>query len=375
MAKKNAKMELGRAPKPEGPRRSYAFFYGLFALLLLTNILTGLGLYLAPDINALFREDNSAQIHAYEQRITELRLEVDRLHSRQYAQMGDMNLQMHELVEQQEVLFEQHEYVRALTDMARQMGIAMDGTAPEDVMTTGALDPAQPPSDIPGIVESLDTMQQETRMALVALSDAATLSTREIVSGLQSVGLEPDLDDTTGVGGPFIPAESTAELSIIDEANAVAAALARFNAARNALTSAPVRRPIAGNLSISSNFGSRNDPFLNRAAFHAGIDFRAATGTPVLAAASGTVIHAGRNGGYGNMVEVDHGNGIVTRYAHLSAITVSNGQTVTAGQRVGKAGSTGRSTGPHLHFEVRRNGNAVDPSRFLTAGRNLAKFL
>ncbi|MCD7061105.1 M23 family metallopeptidase [Pelagibacterium xiamenense] len=368
-------MELGRAAKPEAPRSSYAFFFAVFALLLLTNILTALGLYLSPDINALFREDNSAQIHAYEQRITELRLEVDRLHSRQYAQMGDMNLQMHELVEQQEVLFEQHEYVRALTDLAREMGISMDGNAPEDVMTTGALPDSQIPSDIPGIVEALDVMQQETRMALVALSDAATLSTREIVSGLQSIGLEPDLGDATGVGGPFIPANGAAELSIIDEANAVATALARFGAARNALISAPIRQPIAGNVGISSGFGSRNDPFLNRAAFHAGIDFRAGTGTPILAAAAGTISHAGRNGGYGNMVEIDHGNGVVTRYAHMNAISVSEGQTVSAGQVVGSSGSTGRSTGPHLHFEVRRNGKAVDPSRFLTAGRNLAKFL
>nr|WP_246472886.1 M23 family metallopeptidase [Pelagibacterium limicola] len=117
------------------------------------------------------------------------------------------------------------------------------------------------------------------------------------------------------------------------------------------------------------------DPFLKRTAFHAGIDFRAPTGTPILAAASGTVIHAGPNGGYGKMVDIDHGNGLVTRYAHMSSIGVHEGQVITGGERIGLAGSTGRSTGPHLHFEVRRNDTAIDPARFLAAGRALAKFL
>lgn len=376
MPEKDANMHWGRTKKAAAPRRaSLVPFYCLFAVLLFTNVVTGLALYLAPDINALFREDNSAQFHAYEQRITALRLEVDRLHSRQYAQMGDMNLQMHELVEQQEVLFEQHEYIRALTDMARGMGIAMGSDTPEDVLTTGALSRTAAPSDVPGMVEALDAMQQDTRMALVALSDAATLSTGEIVNGLQSVGLAPDLDAVDGVGGPFVPASGTGELSIVEEANAVATALALFEAARRALVSAPIRRPVSREAGVSSNFGNRRDPFLNRTAFHAGIDFRAGQGTPVRAAAAGTVIHAGRNGGYGNMVEIDHGNGLVTRYAHLSAITVGDGQTLSAGDMVGRSGSTGRSTGPHLHFEVRRNGDAIDPARFLTAGRKLEKFL
>ena len=101
---------------------------------------------------------------------------------------------------------------------------------------------------------------------------------------------------------------------------------------------------------------------------HAGIDFRGPVGTPVRAAAAGRVITADVTGGYGNLVEVEHGQGIVTRYAHLSAFNVAPGQTVTPGTIVGLLGSTGRSTGPHLHYETRINGGPVDPMRFLMAG-------
>jgi murein DD-endopeptidase MepM/ murein hydrolase activator NlpD len=123
---------------------------------------------------------------------------------------------------------------------------------------------------------------------------------------------------------------------------------------------------------LSSGFGARLDPFLRSWAMHSGIDFRGATGEPVFSAASGRVAHAGMLGGYGLLVEIDHGNGIVTRYAHLSRIDVKEGDMVGVGQRVGRIGSTGRSTGPHLHYETRINGEAVDPMRFLRAGIRLA---
>lgn len=364
-------ISLGRQARPRRGAGAYLLFMGIVALLLVSNVLTGLALYFAPEINALLREDNSSLLTAYEQRITDLRLEVDRLHSRQYAQMGDMNLQMHELVQQQEVLAEQHEYVRALTEMARELGIA-DNTAPADTVTTGAIAPAPVAGDTAALADSLIAMQEETRMALVSLSDAATLSTNEILSELRSIGIEPEMA-AEGVGGPFIPARGEGE-SIIDEANAVAAALARYQSARRALLTAPVQMPIAGSGTVTSNFGNRTDPFLRRAAFHAGMDFRAVTGTPVLAAAGGTVSFAGSNGGYGKMVEIDHGNGLATRYAHMSRIGVSVGQTIAGGRQLGLSGSTGRSTGPHLHFEVRRGGSAIDPGRFIAAGRELAAY-
>ena len=104
---------------------------------------------------------------------------------------------------------------------------------------------------------------------------------------------------------------------------------------------------------------------------HSGIDFREEYGAPVHATAAGKVVTAGPQGGYGNMVEIDHGNGLSTRYGHMSAILVSEGQWVEAGGVVGRLGSTGRSTGPHLHYETRVNDEAVDPIRFLRAGKGL----
>lgn len=352
--------------------------YCTCALLLLTNIVMGLALYLTPEINTLFKQDTSTLLAAYEQRIVQLRLEVDRLHSRQYAQMGDLNLQMHELVQQQDVLSEQHEYVRALAQMAREMGITMGQAGDDDQSTdivTSNLTPPAETTNVEDLAQTLITMQEETRQALVALSDAATLSTNEIISGLQTVGLAPDPAVQTGIGGPFVPARGISELSIIDEANAVAQALSQFQSAQEALAAAPIRRPVPSGITISSNFGNRTDPFLKRTAFHAGIDFRAPSGTAIRAAAEGEIVFAGTNGGYGKMVDIDHGNGIVTRYAHLNSISVHVGQKVTARQQLGLSGSTGRSTGPHLHFEIRRNDSAIDPTRFLAAGRALTKFL
>jgi murein DD-endopeptidase MepM/ murein hydrolase activator NlpD len=115
----------------------------------------------------------------------------------------------------------------------------------------------------------------------------------------------------------------------------------------------------------------RVDPFLHIAAMHTGLDFRGDSGEPIHATAAGTVSNAGWSGGYGKMVEIDHGKGLATRYGHLSEIDVAVGDTVRIGQVVGKLGSTGRSTGPHLHYETRVDGEAVDPQKFLNAGDRL----
>ncbi len=115
----------------------------------------------------------------------------------------------------------------------------------------------------------------------------------------------------------------------------------------------------------SSNYGWRIDPFTGQQAFHEGVDFMSAAGTPVMAAASGVVVYSAYHPQYGNMVEIDHGNGLVSRYAHASALLVKVGEAVLKGQRIALVGSTGRSTGAHLHFEVRQNGAPQNPERFL----------
>jgi len=119
---------------------------------------------------------------------------------------------------------------------------------------------------------------------------------------------------------------------------------------------------------LSSGFGWRLDPILGRRALHSGIDIPGPIGSPVPAAAGGVVHFAGGAGGYGNMIEVDHGGGLVTRYAHLSRFLVGSGAHVERGQTIAMMGSTGRSTGSHLHFEVRVNGHATDPLGWLTQG-------
>jgi murein DD-endopeptidase MepM/ murein hydrolase activator NlpD len=116
----------------------------------------------------------------------------------------------------------------------------------------------------------------------------------------------------------------------------------------------------------SSGFGWRDDPLRHDWRFHSGTDFHADPGTPVRAAGSGVVVFAGRQGGYGNIIYVDHGGGVITRYAHLRRIETTLNATVAAGERIGQVGATGRVTGPHLHFEVRLDGRAVDPVTAMT---------
>jgi murein DD-endopeptidase MepM/ murein hydrolase activator NlpD len=126
------------------------------------------------------------------------------------------------------------------------------------------------------------------------------------------------------------------------------------------------RAVASGSLVVNSGFGIRRDPFTGAARMHTGVDLKAAYGKSVGSALGGTVVYASDRGGYGNLVIVDHGRGIATMYGHLSTIAVSVGQRVLPGQTVGCVGSTGRSTGPHLHYEVRARGHALDPSSVIT---------
>ncbi|MDP2417222.1 MAG: M23 family metallopeptidase [Hydrogenophaga sp.] len=133
----------------------------------------------------------------------------------------------------------------------------------------------------------------------------------------------------------------------------------------------PTEQPVAG-VRTGSPFGFRMDPFTGRSALHTGLDFPADVGTPILAAAGGVVVVQEYHPAYGNMVEIDHGNQLITRYAHASRVHVKNGDIVKRGQKIAEVGSTGRSTGPHLHFEVWVSGVPQDPQRFLAAGESMA---
>ncbi len=221
---------------------------------------------------------------------------------------------------------------------------------------------------------ALDKVDRRQTAVLTDLEDRVDTKARRMRSVLSDLGVDPAKTPAgAGLGGPFVPLKPPRS-----GASAFERQLYRINVARaeinqysHTLVAVPVRKPVGGEVDMSSPFGMRLDPFLGRPAIHTGIDLRGETGEPVHATATGRVSIAGREGGYGNMVEVNHGNGLATRYGHLSQIDVKVGQTVRIGEIIGRIGSTGRSTGPHLHYETRINGEAVDPQKFLRAGIRL----
>ena len=179
---------------------------------------------------------------------------------------------------------------------------------------------------------------------------------------IASTGIDPHaLLSEGGEGGPYIA---------LDGATRHGAA-ARERELREIVKTLPLAAPL-DDYSIRSGFGARIDPLTRKRAFHPGVDLTAPYRTPVYSTAPGTVIFAGVEGGYGRTVEIDHGHGIVTRFAHLHRIWVARGQTVRAHQKLGELGSTGRSTGPHLHYEVLVNDDPVDPEKFLEVGAEAA---
>jgi len=194
-------------------------------------------------------------------------------------------------------------------------------------------------------------------------------------SAMRKLGLNPSrmlasMDDPTAMGGPLIPLLPSSSAPLDPRLRRLGLSLARMDALQRWLQGIPQVIPAAAQY-ISSGFGYRSDPFDGDAAFHAGLDFKAPFGAPVFAAAWGRVAFVGQRNGYGNVVEIDHGNGLLTRYAHMSAFRTQVGQPVRAGQVIGAVGSTGRSTGPHLHFEVRLNGQPVNPRPFLEVAPNV----
>lgn len=353
-------------------------FYGMFALLLGANALTATALLMAPDISRLMGGRNDMVVAAYEDRLAQMRVEIDRLHSRNYAQAGDINLQLQELSQQQEVLLEQHQLVRALVDKADKLGIAalVPSAALEGELRVVSTASGNP--DVAATAETVALMMAETQQAMTGIATEAEQRTEGIVSELGKLGIRLDLPEQSldGVGGPLLAAIDTAEGSpMIEDANAAMDALLRYKAARDGLELAPVHMPISGNFRQSSGFGNRKDPFTGGRAFHSGLDFAAPSGTVVVSAAAGVVSFVGERSGYGKVVEVRHDSGLVTRYAHLSAYIARKGQAVGTGTPIARVGSTGRSTGPHLHFEVRRADQPLDPKPFIEAGRRILAML
>jgi murein DD-endopeptidase MepM/ murein hydrolase activator NlpD len=246
--------------------------------------------------------------------------------------------------------------------------------------------PAPPPSsELPSKrAERVDAL--ERKIAAVEMRQTQTLAQlanqglhqnsvlSSVLADLQldSAGLHAaHKGDPRAMGGPFIPAQADFETTLA-ALRAIRAENQRLNGLASSL---PLMRPLRDEPEVTSGFGYRRDPFTGQQALHSGLDLKLPPGSAVLATAAGVVVSADYSGGYGNMVEIDHGNGMTTRYGHLSAFLVREGQTVEKGTPVGTIGSSGRSTGPHLHYETRINDEAVDPLRFLRAGERLRRLL
>ncbi|MGL4542423.1 MAG: M23 family metallopeptidase, partial [Polymorphobacter sp.] len=226
------------------------------------------------------------------------------------------------------------------------------------------------------VLEPFRKLEVEQLAFVDTATSAAQARIKETQTLVRRLGLDPErlmaqsgVRDSLGLngrGGPFVPA-STADLAGAEPRfKDLYLSWKKLSALEAALVSVPAFAPVA-NYVLTSGFGYRYDPFNGGAAMHAGIDMAGSHGEPIYAAAAGVVGTAARSGGYGNLIEIDHGRGLATRYGHLSKLLVEEGATVKQGQLIGRMGSTGRSTGTHLHYEVRIDGRAVNPRPYLNA--------
>ncbi len=208
---------------------------------------------------------------------------------------------------------------------------------------------------------------------LTRFADARAARTER---ALRKLGLDPrTMVGSTrreSMGGPLLRYATAPGGGMDARFERLGTSLARMNALERGLESVPQVRP-ASYAAMTSGFGYRRDPFTGGAAMHAGLDFAGPSGAPIYAAAKGRVSFVGRKGAYGNVVEISHGNGLVTRYAHMSRFAAKPDQHVAAGAVIGAIGNTGRSTGPHLHFEVRNNGRPMNPRLFLERAPDVLK--
>lgn len=281
---------------------------------------------------------------------------------------GNLDKVVDDLQERQEFL---EEMARMLPeDMVAEgaaSGTVTDSTAEasETVKKVSALIP-----QARGLAE-IEARQLAFVERLTRFADARA---RRAEAAMRKLNLDPKFlsrQTQEAMGGPFEAILGEGE-DIDPRFERLGLSLARMAVLERALDGIPQVVP-ASVENITSGFGYRRDPFNGRGAMHAGIDFKGATGSPIFAAADGRVTFAGWKSGYGQAIEITHGNGMLTRYAHLSRIGVKVGQPVAAGATIGGLGNTGRSTGPHLHFEVRINDRAVNPRPFLEAAPDVLK--
>ncbi len=399
--------------------------FGPVAFWIVVGTVTCLGVWSAATATYFaFRDDVLTRLiarqaemqYAYEDRIAELRAKVDRTTSRQLLDQEQFDQKLDQIMRRQTALESRATALGTIPDVtgsirptapARSGAAAPDagsGTpkpnpisdtvifvAPPDrearLESRAPILAGPPPSQfaknhgvdsaLVRLQTSLDQIENRQLAALNSYEEGMESRVRRMRGVISDLGLDMAQLEAAAprapMGGPFVPVKLSADASAFDRQ------LYRINITRSqmdrltrTLALVPYRKPVIGEVEFTSGFGVRSDPFLGRPAMHTGLDFRAQTGDPVRATANGKVISSGWSGGYGRMVEIDHGNGLSTRYGHLSQIDVKVGDVIKIGQVIGEVGSTGRSTGPHLHYETRIDGEAVDPQKFLRAGVRLS---
>jgi len=259
--------------------------------------------------------------------------------------------------------------VARLEARQQHLSILLGGDLGRMVLASANVPAANLPATDRAVLAPLARLESQQ----LALIDQATSATHARYQGatalIRQLGLDPDRfarmsRPALAMGGPE---EAEPDSSVQD----LYKAWNSLTELGDAVGSLPSRMPVQS-FSYTSGFGVRYDPFSGRAAMHAGLDMAGAHGEPILSTAEGIVVRAGWVNGYGNFIEIDHGRGISTRYGHLSRVQVRPGDRVVAGDQIGKMGSTGRSTGTHLHYEVRVDGQAVDPMPYLRAAPTIA---
>jgi murein DD-endopeptidase MepM/ murein hydrolase activator NlpD len=370
------------------------------------------------DVAAHLIARQSAMQQAYEEKIGALRVHLDRLASQTLVDQDGLDRRVSEMMARQAQLESRQTILAKLSD--RSLTEAGSGALPDTPTSSLGSSPVPTafvperakPSPVPDsfglrlrgsqpepsqpkaqrtsqrdgkasmrervaqLQRSLATLEGTQIQVLDRLLSASETRASNLREAVREAGLNPDALDgaaqKSAVGGPLVPVSGGAETGLFETmVDRVRTSVEHLEHLDRAAAALPFGRPMPGDVDLTSAFGYRIDPFTRGPAMHTGLDFRAEHGAPVRASGAGEVVAAEYAGGYGNMVEIDHGSGVTTRYAHLSSIAVSVGQTVGAGAVVGRAGSTGRSTGAHLHYETRIDGEAVDPQRFLRAGSRL----
>jgi murein DD-endopeptidase MepM/ murein hydrolase activator NlpD len=327
--------------------------------------------------------------YAYEDRIAEMRAQVDRVTSRQLLDQEQFERKLDALLRRQTTLESRAGLIGSVADPtvtgsvktparpAANERAAQPKPSPINVHAPELMPldrrAGREPRDLEGTVTrlqaSLDRIETQQTNALNAMENSYESKLRRLRGVFSELGVDPGKQKSDGaMGGPFVPFRLASNPTAFErQVHRISLARAQAERLSRSLMTLPIRQPM-DDMDTTSGFGMRIDPFVGRPALHSGQDFRGDVGDPIRATAAGEVVSAGWNGGYGKMVEIDHGNGLSTRYGHMSAIEVKVGQHVKVGQVVGRLGNTGRSTGPHLHYETRVDGDAVDPQKFLRVG-------